>query len=100
LAQAINTVDRRPAGGAIVSRPFPELHNRRLALLTTALLVELLLRCQLGVLNWKRVLPSRFFAVFHILSLALILAAIGANVVWPVALYSYMTFPAARISAA
>jgi phosphatidylglycerophosphate synthase len=41
-----------------------------------------------------------FFAVFHILPLAFIIAAIGANVVWPVALYSYMTFPAARISAA
>jgi len=33
--------------------------NHRLALLPSALFVELLLRCQLGVLNWKRVLPSR-----------------------------------------
>ena len=41
-----------------------------------------------------------FFAVFHILPVAFILAAICANVVWPVALYSYMTFPAARVSAA
>jgi phosphatidylglycerophosphate synthase len=41
-----------------------------------------------------------FFAVCHILPVAFILAAIGANVVWPVALYSYWTFPAARISAA
>jgi hypothetical protein len=35
------------------------LINRRLALLPSALLVEPLLRCQLGVLNWKRVLHSR-----------------------------------------
>jgi hypothetical protein len=33
--------------------------HRRLALLPSALFVEPLLRCQLGVLNWKRVLPSR-----------------------------------------
>jgi hypothetical protein len=37
----------------------PEFSNHRLALLPSALLVEQLLRCQLGVLNWKRVLPSR-----------------------------------------
>ena len=37
----------------------PEFSNHRLALLPSALFVELLLRCQLGVLNWKRVLPSR-----------------------------------------
>jgi hypothetical protein len=36
-AQAINTAGRRPAGGVTVSRPFPELHNRRLALLPSAL---------------------------------------------------------------
>ena len=40
--------------------PAPYLiSNHRLALLPSALFVELLLRCQLGVLNWKRVLPSR-----------------------------------------
>ena len=31
----------------------PELSNHRFALLPSALFVELLLRCQLGVLNWK-----------------------------------------------
>jgi len=35
------------------------ISNHRIALLPSALLVERLLRCQLGVLNWKRVLPSR-----------------------------------------
>jgi hypothetical protein len=39
--------------------PSPYSPNHRLALLPSALLVEPLLRCQLGVLNWKRVLPSR-----------------------------------------
>jgi len=34
----------------------PEFSNRRLALLPSALFAEPLLRCQLGVLNWKRVL--------------------------------------------
>jgi hypothetical protein len=34
----------------------PEFSNRRLALLPSALFVEPLLRCQPGVLNWKRVL--------------------------------------------
>src|SRR5215469_8496842 len=47
----------RPAGGAQCCHP--EFSNRRLALLPSALFVELLLRCQLGVLSWKRVLPSR-----------------------------------------
>jgi hypothetical protein len=37
----------------------PEFSSRRLALLPSALFVERLLRCQMGVLNWKRVLPSR-----------------------------------------
>src|SRR5215471_6939944 len=53
---AIDTADRRPAGGAQCCHP--EFSNHRLALLPSALLVELWLRCQLGVLNWKRVLPS------------------------------------------
>ena len=52
-----NTADCRPAGGAQCCHP--EFSNHRLALLPSALFVELLLRCQLGVLNWKRVLPSR-----------------------------------------
>ena len=39
--------------------PSPYFSNHRLALLPSALLLERLLRCQLGVLNWKRVLPSR-----------------------------------------
>ena len=52
-----DTADCRPAGGAQCCHP--EFSNHRLALLPSALFVELLLRCQLGVLNWKRVLPSR-----------------------------------------
>jgi hypothetical protein len=54
---AIETADRRPAGGAQCCHP--EFSNHRLALLPSALLLERWLRCQLGVLNWKRVLPSR-----------------------------------------
>lgn len=57
LGSAVETADRRPAGGAQCCRP--EFLNHRLALLPSALFVERLLRCQLGVLNWKRVLPSR-----------------------------------------
>ncbi len=37
----------------------PEFSNHRFALLPSALFVELSPRCQLGVLDWKRVLPSR-----------------------------------------
>jgi phosphatidylglycerophosphate synthase len=37
-----------------------------------------------------------FFAVFRIVPVAFVLAAVGANVVWVMALYSYLTFPAAR----
>jgi len=37
----------------------PEFSNHRFALLPSALFVERLPRCQLGVLDWKRVLPSR-----------------------------------------
>src|SRR5215472_11710490 len=51
------TADGRPTGGAPCCHP--EFSNRRLALLPSALFVERSLRCQLGVLNWKRVLPSR-----------------------------------------
>jgi phosphatidylglycerophosphate synthase len=36
-----------------------------------------------------------FFAAFQIVPAAFLLAAVGANVVWPIALYSYWTFPAA-----
>jgi hypothetical protein len=57
FGSAIHTADRRPAGGAQCCHP--EFSNHRLALLPSALFAELLLRCQLGVLNWKRVLPSR-----------------------------------------
>src|SRR5215471_11535583 len=39
--------------------PSRTISNHRFALLPSALSVELLLRCQLGVLDWKRVLPSR-----------------------------------------
>jgi phosphatidylglycerophosphate synthase len=41
-----------------------------------------------------------FFAVFNISSIAFILSVAGANVVWPIALYSYLTFPTPRTSAA
>ena len=47
--------DQREAHNAAI----PKFSNHRLALLPSALFMELLLRCQLGVLNWKRVLPSR-----------------------------------------
>jgi phosphatidylglycerophosphate synthase len=35
-----------------------------------------------------------FFALFDITKVAFILSALGANVVWPIALYSYLTFDA------
>jgi hypothetical protein len=57
LARPFETADRRPAGGAQCCHP--EFSNRRFALLPSALFVEFLLRCQLGVLNLERVLPSR-----------------------------------------
>jgi phosphatidylglycerophosphate synthase len=40
-----------------------------------------------------------FFAVFRIVPVAFVFAVAGANLVWPIALYSYWTFPAARSSA-
>ncbi len=40
-----------------------------------------------------------FFAVFRIIPVAFVFAVAGANLVWPIALYSYWTFPAARGSA-
>ena len=43
------TADQREAHKAA----FPGFSNHRLALLPSALFVELLLRCQLGVLNWN-----------------------------------------------
>jgi hypothetical protein len=46
--------DQREAHNAAIPNS-----NHRFALLPSALFVELLLRCQLGVLDWKRVLPSR-----------------------------------------
>src|SRR5258706_4716064 len=57
VCSAIDIADRRPAGGA--QRCHPEFSNHRFALLPSALFVELLPRCQLVVLDWKRVLPSR-----------------------------------------
>jgi phosphatidylglycerophosphate synthase len=39
-----------------------------------------------------------FFALFNIMNVAFILSAIGANLVWPIALYSSRTFAAARSS--
>jgi phosphatidylglycerophosphate synthase len=40
-----------------------------------------------------------FFALFRIIPVAFVFAVAGANLVWPIALYSYWTFPAARGSA-
>jgi hypothetical protein len=57
FCSAIDIADRRPAGGAQCCHP--EFSNHRFALLPSALFAELLPRCQLGVLDWKRVLPSR-----------------------------------------
>src|SRR5262249_26548571 len=57
FCSAIDSADRRPTGGAQCYHS--EFSNHRLALLPSALLVERLLRCRLGVLNGKRVLPSR-----------------------------------------
>ena len=57
FCSAIDTADRRPAGGAHCCHP--EFSNHRFALLPSALFVERSPRCQLGVLDWKRVLPSR-----------------------------------------
>ncbi len=39
-----------------------------------------------------------FFALFDITKVAFILSAVGANVVWPIALYSYLTFDAVQMS--
>jgi phosphatidylglycerophosphate synthase len=40
-----------------------------------------------------------FFALFHIMNWLLIAGALGANLVWMIALYSYLTFVPARPSA-
>jgi len=37
-----------------------------------------------------------FFALFNIINWAFVAAAVGANVVWMIALYSYLTFASAR----
>ena len=39
-----------------------------------------------------------FFALFNITKIAFIFSAVGANVVWPIALYSYLTFAAVQTS--
>ena len=39
-----------------------------------------------------------FFAVFNITNVAFIMSAVGANLVWPIALYSYCTFAEVRAS--
>ncbi len=41
-----------------------------------------------------------FFALFNIMNVAFVLSAIGANLVWPIALYSSHAFPRSRGSAA
>ena len=41
-----------------------------------------------------------FFALFNITNLVFILSAVGSNVVWPIALYSYLTFNAVKGSTA
>jgi len=45
-------------------------------------------------------LPYAFlvFSLFNILNVAFIMAAVGANLVWPIALYSYCAFAAVRTS--
>ncbi|MGA7415072.1 MAG: lysylphosphatidylglycerol synthase domain-containing protein [Bryobacteraceae bacterium] len=40
--------------------------------------------------------PLLVFAIFNLTQVGLILSALGANVVWPIALYSYCTFAAVR----
>jgi len=37
-----------------------------------------------------------FFALFNIMNVAFILSVIGANLVWPIAVYSSRTFAGAR----
>ncbi len=37
-----------------------------------------------------------FFAIFNIMKVAFIMTAVGANLVWIIALYSYLTFPAVQ----
>ena len=37
-----------------------------------------------------------FFAVFHITNVLLVLAALGANLVWPIALFSHFTFSSSQ----
>jgi hypothetical protein len=39
-----------------------------------------------------------FFALFHIMDWLLIGATVGANIVWMIAFYSYLTFAPARAS--
>jgi uncharacterized membrane protein SpoIIM required for sporulation len=39
-----------------------------------------------------------FFSLFHIMNWAFIGATVGANVVWMIALYSYLTFPSVQTS--
>ena len=40
--------------------------------------------------------PLLVFAIFNLTQVGLILSALGANVVWPIALYSYCTFTAVQ----
>ena len=51
--------DQREALGSVFLAPIPDFSNRRLALLPFALFVELSAPVPVGVLNLKRVLPSR-----------------------------------------
>ena len=37
-----------------------------------------------------------FFAVFNITNVLLVLAALGANLVWPIALFSHLTFSSSQ----
>ena len=64
FGRATEKGDRRPTGGAAASFRLPYLLGRfffprRIALLPFALLVELFAPVPVGVLNLKRVLPSR-----------------------------------------
>ena len=58
--RAIPTAERRPAGGALYSRSLQQLPSPTRPTSIGTLFVEFALRCQLGVLNLERVLPSRF----------------------------------------
>jgi uncharacterized membrane protein len=48
--------------------------------------------------TWSGVNALVVFALFNIMNVAFIFSVIGANLVWPIALYSSLTFAAERSS--